>query len=90
MPWSCQFEVGECTETHTYPNPFKDYKLVTNTRTYTNRIEGDLFLFTYKNVMDEVVEIPFELGPYNLRINSIYNNALNQPAGFELVELQEP
>lgn len=89
-PYSCHYQTGECTETYTYPNPFRDYKLVTNKKTYTSRIEDDVFILTYIKIDGALVEIPFELGPYNLRINSIYNNALNKPAGFELVELVVP
>ena len=89
-PYSCFYVVGECRHGYQYPNPFKNNKQTKNSGKYINRLENDTLIVTWKTISDSIVEIPYKLGPYNLRISSNYKNALGQQRGHKLIELIEP
>ena len=89
-PYSCMYALGECKHGYQYPNPFKDYKQTKNSSEYVNRLEGDTYYVTWKMVDGSIAEVPYKLGPYNLRVSSEYKNALGQQRGFRLIELKVP
>ena len=89
-PFSCHYTLGNCKHGYQYPNPFKDYKQTKNSSEYTNRLEGDQLIITWKMADDSIAEVPYKLGPYNLRVSSSYKNALGEQRGHKLIELIEP
>ncbi len=91
-PYSCLFAVGECTHEQDYPNPFtkKAEKRTRSSQAYANRLEGKTLIVTWKLASGKQQEVPFTLGPYNLRVASSYKNALGQQRGHILKEIITP
>lgn len=91
-PYSCFYAAGNCKQTLDYPNPLtkKKEKRSVSVRQYDNRLEGDTFIVTWKMASGKTHEVPFELGPYNFRVSSRYENALGELRGHKLIELIEP
>ncbi|MGB7206842.1 MAG: VWA domain-containing protein [Anderseniella sp.] len=91
-PYSCMYAVGMCEQTLNYPNPLtkKKDKRTVSVHKYNNRLEGNTLIMTWKLASGKTQEVPFELGPYNFRVSSRYENALGQLQGHNLIELIEP
>lgn len=88
-PYSCHYVLGPCTNTYRYLNPFNK-KYVVNEQQTDNRLEGDMLIVRVIRKTNDPFEVPFELGPHNLRINSNHTNALGQPSGFKFISLDIP
>lgn len=89
-PFSCEYSTGPCETVYVYANPFRDGKRVTHRRRYVNRLDGTILTVSLARRGQDPLEIPYELGRYNLRVSSEYTNALGQIRGFRLIEIVEP
>lgn len=89
-PYSCHYVLGECKHTYRYPNPFKDNRQIVNTSAYQNRLDGNNLFISWRLVDGKLVELPFRLGRYRLRVANQYRNRLGQEKGFRLIELTVP
>lgn len=89
-PYSCHYELGVCVHRYQYPNPFKNYNQTANKRKYITRLEGDTLIVSWSLADGNVAEVPFKLGPYNLRLSSENVNRLGRKTGYKFVDLIEP
>jgi len=89
-PFSCEYVLGPCEQTYVYANPFKNGKLVTHDDFYRNELRGKTLTVAKQLADGSFLEIPYELGPYNLRVSSKYTNNLGQVRGYRLIEISEP
>ncbi len=88
-PYSCHYVVGSCSHTYKYFNRITG-KFVTNEGTFDNRIEGDHFILGVVKTDGSKFEVRFELGPHNLRLSNVHQNALGQPTGYRFIDLFIP
>lgn len=88
-PYDCRYALGVCETTHTYFNSLKA-TYVSNASKYINRIEGNTLYVGTFDATGEMYEVPFTLGPFNLRVSNEYKNALGRETGFSFVSLNIP
>ena len=88
-PFSCSFVLGECEHELSYYNPLSK-KFVERTETFKNRRDGEIFYLGVIQSDGEMFEVPYRLGPHNLRISNEYQNALGQDTGYSFVRLDVP
>jgi len=88
-PFSCEYVLGDCEHKLEYLNPFKKTYVVNEGR-YRNRLDGETLLLGAFKSDGEMFEVPFELGPHNLRVSNEYENALGQETGYSFVGFETP
>ena len=89
-PFSCAYVLDRCEHTYVYADPFKSGKLDTLKDVYRNQLDGKVLTVAKQLADGSYMEIPYELGPYNLRISSEYTDADGQTQGYKLIEIIEP
>lgn len=85
-PYSCRYALGNCTHIYDYYNPITK-KMVVNEGLYFGKLEGNQYILTVFTSDGDSFDVPYELDENNLRLRNIYKNALDQPAGFEFVDV---